>query len=74
MQQRNLNFKTKIFEWELAGQYNFFSFNEKWWTPYVFLGFGLFHFNPYTQDAKWYQGLPGSVEYRGQGLFPGEEL
>src|SRR5262245_43909775 len=27
MQQRNLNFQTNILDWELAGQYNFLSFN-----------------------------------------------
>src|SRR5262245_28653796 len=34
MKQRNLNFRSKVFDWELGAQYNFFSFNEKWWTPY----------------------------------------
>ena len=29
MQQRNLNFKSKIFDWELTGQYSFFSLNER---------------------------------------------
>ena len=52
MQQRNLNFKTKIFEWEITGQYSFFSLNEKWWTPYLYAGVGLFHFNPSTKDAN----------------------
>ena len=33
MKQRNLNFKSKIFDWELTGQYSFFSLNDKWWTP-----------------------------------------
>src|SRR5215471_10414503 len=28
MQQRNLNFSTKLFDWELGVQYNFFSFND----------------------------------------------
>src|ERR1700733_12325674 len=35
MQQRNLNFRTKIADWELTGQYNFFSLNDRWWTPYI---------------------------------------
>ena len=52
MQQRNLNFRTKIFDWELAGQYNFFSFNEKWWTPYVFAGIGRSGPPPWYRSAR----------------------
>ncbi|HET7898060.1 MAG TPA: outer membrane beta-barrel protein, partial [Flavisolibacter sp.] len=51
MKARNLNFKTKLFDWELTAQYNIFNLNDKWWTPYVFAGGGIFHFNPYTTDA-----------------------
>src|SRR5512138_136206 len=51
MQQRNLNFKTKLWDLEATAQWNFFSLNEHWWTPYVFAGIGVFHFNPYTNDS-----------------------
>ena len=51
MQQRNLNFRTKLFDWELGAQYHIFSLNDKWWTPYIFAGIGLYHFNPYTKDS-----------------------
>ena len=45
---RNLNFTTGLQELEISGQYNIFSLNDKWWTPYVFAGIGLFHYKPYT--------------------------
>lgn len=70
MQARNLNFKTKVFEWELSGQYNFFSLNDKWWTPYVFAGIGVYRFNPYTTDSAGKVFLrPLSTE--GQGIRAG---
>lgn len=70
MQLRNLNFQTKILDWELAGQYNILNLNDHWWTPYVFGGIGVFHFNPYTfeGDAKYFL-KPLSTE--GQGFLQG---
>jgi hypothetical protein len=71
MQLRNLNFRSKIFDWELAAQYNLFSFNEKWWTPYVFAGVGLFHFNPYTNDSAGTKTFLKPLSTEGQGFTPG---
>jgi len=71
MQQRNLNFKSKIFDWELAGQYSFFSLNDRWWTPYVFAGIGLYHFNPYTKDAGGTKTFLKPLSTEGQGFMPG---
>lgn len=71
MQQRNLNFKSKIFDWELTGQYSFFSLNDKWWTPYVFAGIGLFHFNPYTKDSNGSKTFLKPLSTEGQGFLPG---
>ncbi|HWH63901.1 MAG TPA: DUF6089 family protein [Ginsengibacter sp.] len=70
-QHRNLNFTTPIFDWELTGQYNLFSLNERQWTPYAFAGVGLFHFNPYTFDniGEKYFLKPLSTE--GEGFIPG---
>jgi hypothetical protein len=71
MQQRNLNFTSKIVDWELTGQYHLFSFNEKWWSPYVFAGIGLFHFNPYTNDSAGVKTLLKPLSTEGQGFIPG---
>jgi opacity protein-like surface antigen len=71
MQQRNLNFRTKLFDWELGAQYHVFSLNDKWWTPYVFAGIGLYHFNPYTKDSVKRFLQPLSTE--GQGFIQGAD-
>lgn len=71
MQQRNLNFKTSLFDWELTGQYNLFSLNDKWWTPYVFAGVGLFHFNPYTKDPAGNRVFLKPLSTEGQGFMQG---
>jgi hypothetical protein len=43
--------------------------NDKWWTPYVFAGIGLYHFNPYTKDSVKRFLKPLSTE--GQGFVSG---
>ncbi|RFM30154.1 DUF6089 family protein [Deminuibacter soli] len=68
MQQRNLNFKSKIFEWELGAQYNFLSLNNHWWTPYVFAGLGVYHFNPYTYDSTGDKVLLQPLSTEGEGF------
>lgn len=60
---RNHSFDTRIQEVSILGEYNLFNMNEgKKWTPYGFIGVGLFHFAPYytAQDGKDY-GWPTSA-------------
>ncbi|MDP9229212.1 MAG: DUF6089 family protein [Bacteroidota bacterium] len=71
MQQRDLNFKTKIFDWELSAQYSLFSLNDRWWTPYVFAGIGIFHFKPYTKDAADNKTFLKPLSTEGQGFMTG---
>ncbi|MGH2649099.1 MAG: DUF6089 family protein [Ginsengibacter sp.] len=73
MQRRNLNFSSKIADLEVTGQYSFFDLNDKWWTPYVFAGIGIYHFNPYTKDTgnKKYFLKPLSTE--GEGFIQGDK-
>lgn len=71
MQQRNLNFTTRIVDWELTAQYNLFSLNNRWWTPYFAAGIGIFHFNPYTRDAGGNQVFLQPLSTEGQGFQPG---
>lgn len=67
LQARNLNFTTSLSEFSLVGEYATFNLDQKKWTPYLFGGVAVFHFNPYTWDgdAKLYL-KPLSTE--GQGL------
>lgn len=71
MQMRNLNFSSKIFDWELTGQYSFFNLNYRWWTPYVFAGIGICHFNSYTKDTDNTKYLLHSLSTEGEGFAPG---
>jgi len=71
MQQRNLNFQTKLFDWELTAQYDLFSLNDKWWTPYVFAGIGVYHFNPYTKDSSGKKVFLQPLSTEGEGFVPG---
>jgi len=71
MQQRNLNFQTKLFEWEFSAQYSLFSLNDKWWTPYLFAGIGIFHFNPYTKDSAGNKVFLKPLSTEGEGFTPG---
>ena len=65
---RNINFESNIAELSLVAQYYTFSFENKRWSPYVFGGVAVYHFNPYiltTSDEKIFL-KPLSTE--GQGL------
>jgi hypothetical protein len=70
-QPRNLNFQTKLFDWELSAQYNLFSLNDRWWTPYVFAGIGIYHFKPYTTDADDNKVYLQGLSTEGQGFTNG---
>ena len=70
IQLRNLHFQSNITEFSVVGEINTLNLNLKRWSPYVFGGVAVFHFNPYTfeqQGLKVYlqplgtegQGLPG---------------
>ena len=72
---RNLSFSTNIFDANLSLQYDFFSMDEKKFTPYVFAGVGVFHFNPYT----YYNGQkvnlrPLGTEGQGLALYPNRKM
>jgi len=71
MQRRNLNFSSKIADWELTGQYNFLSLNDHWWTPYIFAGIGVYHFNPYTKDTSGKKYFLQPLNTEGEGFTAG---
>ncbi|MBI1343449.1 MAG: outer membrane beta-barrel protein [Terrimonas sp.] len=71
MQQRNLRFQTNIWEWEGTVQYDLFSLNSRWWTPYVAGGIGLFHFNPFTTDSAGNKVFLQPLSTEGQGVIAG---
>ncbi|HEY8893445.1 MAG TPA: DUF6089 family protein [Niastella sp.] len=72
MKARNLSFQSRIFEWELGAQYNILSLNNSWWTPYIYAGVGLFHFNPYTHNTDGAKTYLKPLSTEGQGVVGGK--
>lgn len=72
LQFRNLNFHTRLLEANLMAEYSLFSLQNKKFTPYIFGGLSVFHFNPYTFDStggKYYL-RPLSTEGQGLAAYP----
>lgn len=68
LQARNLSFQTKILEFNLLGEYTFFDLDQHRFSPYVFGGFAVFHFNPYAYDTLGNKFYLKSLSTEGQGL------
>jgi hypothetical protein len=71
---RNLEFTSNIEDFTLSAEYDLLSLKKWKATPYIFAGFGVYHFDPYTSDQlgdKIYlrplgtegQGVNGSSKY-----------
>ena len=68
LQFRNLNFQSKVFEWNVLAEYTLFDMNQKQISPYVFGGLAIFHFNPYTFDSLGNKHFLQPLSTEGQGL------
>ncbi len=66
---RNLRFKSSVLEAQLAVEYNFLDIEERGFSPYVFGGVAVFHFNPYTKDSSGNKVYLRSLATEGQGLL-----
>jgi len=73
MKMRNLNFSTKLFDWELSAQYNILSLNDSWFTPYLFAGIGLYHFKPYTKAPDGSKTYLQPLSTEGEGMAGGKK-
>ncbi len=68
---RNLSFRSDLIDVSLTGEFNILGFQpyalEKVFSPYVFAGVGLVHFNPLAQyNGEWVELQPLGTE--GQGI------
>lgn len=68
---RNLSFQSNIFEGVGQVEFNFLPFvsseYDKFFSPYLFVGGGVFHFNPRTRfDDEWVQLQPLGTEGQGR--------
>ena len=68
LQARNLSFKSFIWDASLAVEYDVFNLDNYKVTPYIFAGFGVFYFNPYTKDVNGYKQYLQYLGTEGQGL------
>lgn len=68
LQFRNLSFESKITEGNLLLEYTLMNMEEKAFSPYVFAGIGLFHFNPYAFDTLGNKVNLKPLSTEGQGL------
>jgi hypothetical protein len=65
---RNLSFESKISEASLTAEYNVFNLYNTRWSPYVFAGVAVYHFDPYTFDSSNNKVYLKPLNTEGQGL------
>ena len=72
---RNLSFESKITEWNVLVEYNLLDLNEHRFTPYVFAGVALYHFDPYAFDSLGKKVYLHILSTEGEGLpqYPGRK-
>ena len=73
-QRRNLNFRSVLVDGTGQFEFNFLPYNyfdkSQWFTPYLFAGLSIYHFNPQEKlKGTWYDLRPLGTE----GQFKGEE-
>lgn len=76
LRARNLSFETRILEANLLLEYTLINLQEHKFSPYVFGGIGIFHFNPYAYDTLGNKQYLRSLSTEGQGLsaYPDRKL
>ncbi|HTL09859.1 MAG TPA: DUF6089 family protein [Chitinophagaceae bacterium] len=76
LRARNLSFNTHLTELNLLLDYNFLNLNYYRFTPYVFGGAAVFHFNPYAFDSTGNKIFLQPLGTEGQGLaaYPDKKM
>lgn len=70
---RNLNFKTNVAEIAARFEYNLFDLYQYKATPYFFVGFGAFRFNPYYDLENGSRIYLSEYDTEGQGFYDGRQ-
>ncbi|HEY1113085.1 MAG TPA: DUF6089 family protein [Chitinophagaceae bacterium] len=68
LQLRNLSFESRISEVSLLAEYNVFNLYNTRWSPYLFGGVAVYHFDPYTRDSSNNKVYLKPLSTEGQGL------
>lgn len=66
--QRNLSFKSSLTEFNFGVEFEPRSLDDYFYTPYLYAGVGVFHFNPYTFDDNNKKVFLQPLGTEGQGL------
>lgn len=67
---RNLNFSTKLYDASAGVEYYFTPLAAHVFTPYIFTGITIFHFNPYTYDTTGKKYFLQPLHTEGEGFEP----
>jgi hypothetical protein len=72
---RNLSFQSNIIEWNLLGEYTFMDITEKKFSPFVFGGIAVFHYDPFAYDTTGQKVYLKPLSTEGEGLpeYPGQK-
>lgn len=70
LQERNLQFESTVSEFVIVGEYYLFNLYEKRFSPYAFIGLGVFHFDPYAYDSLNRKVFLKPLSTEGQGIYP----
>ena len=68
LRARNLSFQSKIYEGNLLFEYTLLNLNEHRFSPYIFAGVALYHFNPFTYDSLGRKNYLRQLSTEGEGL------
>ena len=66
---RNLSFQSNVLEWNLLGEYTFLDITQKKFSPFVFAGIAVFHYDPYAYDTLGRQLYLHPLSTEGEGLL-----
>jgi len=68
LRARNLAFETKVAEFSLVGEYYFFNLYDQKFSPYLFAGLAVYHFNPYAFNGSKQKVFLKPLSTEGEGL------
>lgn len=68
LRARNLSFKTGISEFSLVVEYYLNNLYDRKYSPYIFGGLAVYHFNPYTYDSLNNKVFLKPLSTEGEGL------
>lgn len=66
--KRNLSFETRLFEFSAVGEYYLFNLYDRRYSPYVFAGLAVFHYNPYAYTPQKQKVYLKPLSTEGQGI------